>query len=312
MNSTNKYYYEIDILRGVACLLVVFSHLPIYRILGSEALIFNGAIGVFLFFVIIGFIIAKTFGDQLIKIDNFNFTEWRNAFIHNYAKILVFWYRRFLRLFPALCLLFCCVGIISLRYGIKNHDVISSIIGFFRYIASFIFINNTVARLSDQKSIENLIAYSFGAGATWTLTCEILFYLLFPCVIIFKKFVKILPILFILALIAKGIAYALLSNALISFTSLYFNQFGYFDLFIIGIFIAIYHERININNTFVKIMAYVSLYTIIFPSPHAEFISYRYYLDFVFAATCLVYVASIQKNILNFPIIPIAIISAVY
>jgi peptidoglycan/LPS O-acetylase OafA/YrhL len=60
-NSKN-YYYEVDILRGIACLLVVFAHLPFWRIFPCKELdCFAGNNGVYLFFVISGFIISKTF-----------------------------------------------------------------------------------------------------------------------------------------------------------------------------------------------------------------------------------------------------------
>ncbi|WP_341787405.1 hypothetical protein [Rickettsia endosymbiont of Cantharis rufa] len=66
----NKYYSNLDVLRGLACLLVYFnpSHLAIHKIFGFESsLLIDGANEVYLFLVISGFITTESFDKQYKK-----------------------------------------------------------------------------------------------------------------------------------------------------------------------------------------------------------------------------------------------------
>jgi len=276
--NNNKYYYEIDILRGIACLLVFFYHFPIYRVLGSDALnLCSGLAGVYAFFIISGFIITKTFGQQLIKIDNFDLDNWYNAFIQNREQIFLFWYRRFLRLFPAMFLLFCCAFILTLKFGIENNEILKAIVTFFRFILTLMLLGDPFEN-SIASGINHFVERSI--GVTWSLTYEILFYLIFPCIIIFKNFLRIL-----LAFLA------------ISFITRYQHLLCY-SAFSIGVLLGVYHDRIKINMLLLNVLTIANLCALIIGDANGGY-QHRY----LFSSAFLIYVAAMQKNILNFPVI---------
>lgn len=290
-NLEKNYYYEIDILRGIACLTVFFSHFPIPFMSGPIWDI-AGCNGVYVFFVISGFIISKSFGDQLEKIDNFSVQEWFLIIKKNMHHIYLFWHRRFIRLFPALFCLFCCLAVITLHYGIQNSNLFESIVEFFRLIANFLLLDNS---MNNEYNDINRFMY-WKVGVIWSLDCEILFYLLFPFVVAYRRINSILMPLLIIIFIIKSILYSF-----IEFKYLYYSLLANLDFFILGILIAQFHDKIVINKKVLILFTWVSLYTLIVTSP--AFIIYRFYLSGLMISGILVYTASTKQKILCFPIL---------
>ncbi len=292
--SNKNYYYELDILRGLACLIVFFSHCPIYNLMGSDALFFSvGCNGVYIFFVISGFIISKTFGNQLQKIDNYNIEAWIKGVQDNLPYIYSFWRKRFLRLFPALFLLFFVLIIITLKQGIEMNQLAEYSIKLFRLIANFFILDHGMTK--DLSDPINQFIY-FKVGVIWSLDCEILFYIIFPLVIIFKNFFRILPIIFIIIFFIKSILYTF-----VDFKYLYYGIIANFDFFILGILIGKYHHKLVFKRNIGIFFTIICLYTLTIASPDVEI--YRAYLNGLITSGWLVYIASAQKNILTLPIL---------
>jgi peptidoglycan/LPS O-acetylase OafA/YrhL len=295
MTNNKNYYYELDILRGLACIMVFFSHCPIYSLMGSESLFFcDGSNGVYIFFIISGFIISKSFGHQVEKIDNFTANDWLDGVQSNLNLIYSFWYRRFVRLFPTLFLLFIVLIIITIDYGIKNGQLIECLIKLFRLIANFFLLDNSMN--DDLSHAIDQFMY-FKVGVMWSLDCEILFYIIFPLFVIFRKLFKVLPLIFIIIFMIKSILYSF-----VDFKYLYYGLLSNFDFFILGILIGHHHHhKIYINKNIITFFTVICLCTIIISALDAE--TYRAYLNGLISSVWLVYIASLQKNILNFPIL---------
>lgn len=287
--KNKKYYYELDILRGLACLIVFFSHLPIYKLIGATNLLYPmGCSGVYVFFVISGFIISKSFENQLEKSDCRTFEEWGKTIAKNRNLIYLFWQRRFARLFPALFFLFCCLGIVMVHYGITQGNLSESIARYFRLIGNFLLLDNSMNKPYD--AIDQFMYWK--VGVIWSLDCEILFYLIFPFFIVFKKLMRYLPIALLAFFILKSIMYSF-----VEFKYMYYSLFANLDFFILGILISHYSEKINVNKSFLTLMVIVSLYTLII-APHDEKL-YRFYLNGLITSGILVYAASKNRNLLN-------------
>jgi peptidoglycan/LPS O-acetylase OafA/YrhL len=286
-----NYYYEIDILRGIACLTVFFSHFPLPFMCGATWDV-AGCNGVYVFFVISGFIISKSFGAQLEKIDSFSIQEWSLIVKKNMHHISLFWYRRFIRLFPAFFCLMCCLFLITLHYGIKNSNLFDSMVEFFRLVANFLLLDNCMN--NEYSDITRLLYWK--AGVIWSLDCEILFYLLFPFIVIYKRINATLTFLLIMIFIIKSILYYF-----IEFKYLYYSLLANLDFFILGILVANFHDRISFNKNVLVLLTWVSLYTLIFTS--ASFEIYRFYLSGFIISGILVYAASTKQKILCFPVL---------
>lgn len=135
--------YSIQYLRGIACLLVVLLHIKSLMPVEYRNLFSNGGIGVDIFFIISGFIIyyATTKKEE--------------------STGRVYFVKRFLRIYP----LFFVVWLITslLNYGSEP---------FLKIIRALFFIHNDYT----------VGAPGFGfnmIGPAWTLTFEVVFYLLF-------------------------------------------------------------------------------------------------------------------------------------
>ena len=185
-----------------------------------------------------------------------------------------------------------------MRYGIRHGDILNSIVGFVRYCAAFLFLDHFWDHEVDG-SVESFMLNSIGIGVTWTLICEILFYLIFPCVMILQNSPKVLPLIFIVTLIGKGVAYAIVPHGI-----LYPCPIAYFDTFSAGVLIGFYHKKILFSPVVTKVLAMASLCIIILYDVRVGgYSNYRYYIDILLAASFLVYVASTQKGILRVPVV---------
>ena len=140
-----KYRAELDGVRGIAVLLVVISH----WLEPSGIFEAGGQVGVTLFFVLSGFLITSILRDEFALRDDVSLT--------------VFYQRRFLRLAPALAVVFVVYLLWTTLLGIDRvHDVL---------VAAF-YAGNLV-----QGDMHEL-------GHLWSLAVEEQFYLVWPLVLV--------------------------------------------------------------------------------------------------------------------------------
>jgi peptidoglycan/LPS O-acetylase OafA/YrhL len=177
---------ELDGLRAIAILLVLFSHhLAAIPIASIRYVVEMGWVGVDLFFVLSGFLIGGILLDQ------------RRA--TNYYR--VFYLRRFLRIVPLYALL-VIPGLLSLSLGLQSHFAGHSMADMTPYgmwLCVF-FLQNFGAIF--QLNIP------FYLTPTWSVAVEEQFYLLLPPLIRHfetKKLLKILVLIIISAPLFRGI-----------------------------------------------------------------------------------------------------------
>ena len=179
-----KYRPEIDGLRAVAVVIVIFYHAQL-TILGFQPFQ-GGFIGVDIFFVISGYLITSIILKELITTGKFSY--------------LYFYERRIRRILPALLL----VMLISLPFA-WIHLLPSEFIDFSKSILySLGFGSNFYFHYSGQE-------YGTESGLlkpflhTWSLSVEEQFYIIFPFVllVVFKFFKKYLTIILITGFIAS-------------------------------------------------------------------------------------------------------------
>jgi len=295
MHSQSKYYYEIDMLRGLACLAVLLYHLPIYRVVHIP-FAFSGVAGVRLFFVISGFIIAFSINKISSSECNGIIASFLNGFKNNKSNIYNFWYRRFVRLFPGLCLLFCSIFVVVIYLGWQRNILPESIFGFIKYLSLFCFLDNTGTTPLYPNAVAGIMA-SVGASIVWTLNCEILFYLTMPFLMLFRNFRKFLPYIWLGFFLIKFIIFIFVPGAVI-----YFSKVTHFDEFFLGVLIALYYDKISLNSTILNIMTIAAVSNFAIGNPAIEF-SYGDYLNQLFSSGVLVYVAALQRNKLKLPYI---------
>ncbi|WP_017938056.1 acyltransferase family protein [Zestomonas thermotolerans] len=174
----NKKIEDIELLRGIAVLLVVIQHANINLITWSSPELarfytyFGGGVGVDLFFAISGFVIAR---DLLPR---FQGTTDRTEAL---KVALGFWVRRAWRLLPSAWL---WLGIILLAVTFFNES------GAFGSLRANI--EATIAGLlqvANFRLAEAFGRFEYGASSVyWSLSLEEQFYLLFPLIVIaFRK-----------------------------------------------------------------------------------------------------------------------------
>ena len=156
---------EIQYLRGIACLLVVFTHYPFPYIN-----LFNGSIGVDIFFIISGFIISKS-------VDNY---------FRNPNKFII---NRLMRIYP-LWLILCFISFILLLIfsPFEKKHLFESL------ILSPLFIGEYISTYSEP------IIFS-----GWSLKYEVFFYLLMFVFLKFSKNSNLLKVRICSILILTGV-----------------------------------------------------------------------------------------------------------
>jgi peptidoglycan/LPS O-acetylase OafA/YrhL len=160
----NLYRPEIDGLRGIAVLSVVFYHFK-FAVFGKE-LFQGGFLGVDVFFVISGYLITKIILNSLKKTNDFSFYN--------------FYIRRARRILPMLFIILIFTFIVSYFLFLTNQ-----------------FINFSYSSLSSLFFYSNYYFYNFSQGYMgnsgidkpllhlWSLSIEAQFYILFPIIILF-------------------------------------------------------------------------------------------------------------------------------
>ena len=170
-----RYRPDIDGLRALAILSVVFFHLGIPRISG-------GFVGVDIFFVISGFLITRIIYDEFASTGSFSFGN--------------FYIRRIRRLFPALVFTFALALIAGFfLFALKFFDSFSrSLLSALFSVSNFYFWK-TSDYFAPAAEFEPLLH-------TWSLSVEEQFYLLWPITLIFlvKRFQKPGVTIFLIAI----------------------------------------------------------------------------------------------------------------
>ena len=220
-----NYRPEIDGLRAIAVLFVVLYHA---KFIFWDNLYFNGGyIGVDIFFVISGYLIASIiFKEQLLK-NSFSFTD--------------FYKRRVRRILPALIF----ISLITIPFGlifIIPNDFIkfSNSLFFSSLFSSNIFFSLSYLVYEAENSMNWPLLH------TWSLSVEEQFYIFFPVslILIFKYFKKYLLHLIFFFLI--------LSLLLATWASINYSLFNFYLLptrgweLLTGVLLA-YLEKFNFN-----------------------------------------------------------------
>lgn len=227
----------LDGLRALAILLVLFTHIfqlfPNFTFVlwRTEWLTFlyNGWIGVDLFFVLSGFLI----GSQLINNSNFSFSR--------------FWITRFFRIAPTFYLI---LSFVAIAYYF-DRDFFSKF-GLNDFKSDFtlkeVFFGNFVF-------ISNYITGNIGIGS-WSLSIEEQFYLIAPLLIFlikplsFRLQVATFAFIVLLSLIFRVFTYRLydLGDSIpieLVITKIYFSTVGRFDALASGMLCAIFYKKFN-------------------------------------------------------------------
>jgi peptidoglycan/LPS O-acetylase OafA/YrhL len=156
-----NYRRDVDGLRALAVTPVVLYHAGLSGFSG-------GFVGVDVFFVISGYVIA---GSLLVDLDGERFSLWR------------FYEKRVRRIFPALMLMFACSYVAALLFLIPDHFVnfSRSIVASATFFANFFFWKN--------EGYFDLSAHLRPLLHTWSLAIEEQFYLFAPLMmwLVYKK-----------------------------------------------------------------------------------------------------------------------------
>jgi peptidoglycan/LPS O-acetylase OafA/YrhL len=198
-----SYRPEIDGLRGIAVLLVVFYHFE--KIFFSSSIFQGGYIGVDIFFVISGYLISSIVFKELRQKRNFSFSS--------------FYIRRIKRILPVLLLVISfCIFFSSFLFIPEKYDftIKSAISSWFFFSNIFFWKKSTIYNSEESSNIPLL--------HTWSLSVEEQFYIIFPLFLffIFKFYINRILILINFFLI--------FSLILALFSSLYFPNGNFYLL----------------------------------------------------------------------------------
>ena len=208
-----KYHPEIDGLRAISVLAVIFYHAD-FSLFG-HALFQGGFIGVDIFFVISGYLITSLILKEINQTNQFSFKN--------------FYERRVRRILPVLFLVTIISSIVSYFILMPSSlvDYGKSILGVFLF-SSNIYFWITGSKYGAESEFTRPMLH------TWSLSIEEQFYILFPIFFIilikfYKKNIKnILLIIFFISLLSAE----LLSSSYIKFESSFFRWgFAFSDKF---------------------------------------------------------------------------------
>jgi len=157
----NNKIYELESLRGIFALLIVFFHFPVNNILYNNEFIKNSFFSVDFFFVLIGFIIGKVYENRINSLNEFK----------------TFLKKRFYRIYPlhfSFLLIFCLIEICKIFFAERFN----------------IYPNNGFANFNDF--ILNLFLVHGYSGTSynepsWSISVEFASYFIFAIFVFFLK-----------------------------------------------------------------------------------------------------------------------------
>ncbi|HCN4985028.1 TPA: acyltransferase, partial [Escherichia coli] len=240
-SSTEKtqsrfYQPEVDGLRAVAVLLVLFFHAGFQEFSG-------GYIGVDVFFVISGFLITGIIYNNLE----------RNKF--SYVNFLFF---RCSRLYPALLTtIFLCLLFGFMIYNPHDYKSLSNAAFYSIFSASNFYFMNSAGYFDTSSTINPLLH-------TWSLAVEQQFYLVWPAIILiaFNINKRIVPAL----VIVIGCISLVVSQYWIEVNSsqnFYMVPFRIFE-FSIGASVFFYRDKIKVSNAVCELLFIIGISMIIY------------------------------------------------
>ena len=250
-----KYLKSLDGLRGLAILVVCFYHWKVPGFIG-------GYFGVDVFFVLSGYLITSILLGEYKKTERINFKN--------------FYYRRFLRLFPALLMLLAVYAVLSVSSLHPARHYIGIAIVFF-YLSNW----SLALGVFDPGEL----------GHTWSLSVEEQFYLLWPITMyaIIRKFgPKALAMLTLLLALASTFerTYLYLSGA--SAARVYYALDTRIDSILygclVGVVLYFWPPRVKLGyaSKFLPVIAIAGLGVLITTCKETE--PWRYWCGFLLAA----------------------------
>ncbi len=173
---------HIDLLRGIAILLVMLLHFalafglgnsPIGDLLGKKllgAILWNGNYGVTMFFVISGYLITS---NALLRFGSLQAIDWR-----------AFYVMRFARIFPSLLLALAIIvplGCLDVPFFNNSDD------GHVYPASFFVLAAGSVLTFWHNVLMANVGWFNYCLNVYWSLSVEEVFYLVFPLACIALK-----------------------------------------------------------------------------------------------------------------------------
>jgi len=265
LNVSKKYRKDIDGIRAIAVISVIFFHFGIFP---------NGYLGVDIFFVISGYLITGIIYRDILE---------------NRFSILNFYLRRTRRIIP----LVSFIGLTALIIGVFTmlpddlENLAQSI------IATNIFSNNILQAIT-TKNYWDVVNEFKPLMHTWSLGIEEQYYLFYPFLFLFigkKKMNWILPILFIFTLISLVLFFSPFKD----FYKFYMLPFRFYELSIGGIAAILLKDRIIKNN----LSPFLILLIIIILCFNFSFIPHSILIFLTIVFTCGLLITANEKNKLS-------------
>ncbi|WP_343682438.1 acyltransferase [Acinetobacter baylyi] len=291
-------HYKIDVLRGVAIVLVLFHHFNIpYKlqdtwlgisVLGeplSTLVARNGNYGVTLFFVISGFLITQHTLNREGALSRINI---RNFYVRRIARIV-----------PCLVLLVLMVTLLGC-FGLQP---------FLNQAPTGIQVSYSLTIFAALTFWMNLLIIEYGwvnyaLGVLWSLSVEEVFYLAFPllCLILGKSK---LFILFLISVIAYAPYFRSLHAGEESGAYLY-HYFSSFDGIAIGCLTALLAQKISIRFIYIKpaIFSLVALMMALYGYAPIKEVSTWSISVFALLSAALIFCCVQQQQVQNLAIFP--------
>jgi len=268
-NQVAKPLFSIEVLRGIAVILVLFLHgrevawvgtktffltnslfsLPAILALLSQPFVF-GSIGVPIFFVLSGYCIHRKAAFNIVK-------DPANS--NNYPKALNFLFRRFIRIYPVL------LGALVVTYFLDKAS-------FTYHPVNYKLLPLTInSFLINVFALQGVLGPAFGSnGALWSLSLEIQFYLCYPFLILVRKKIGVNKTLLLILLI--NIFSLLILKKITFFTSYYFSWY-------LGFYIAEVRAATLFKSLSKRLVLYAGIFLILFGCvlffTHIEFLPFN-------------------------------------